>query len=85
MKKTTLWRRFNMAITIRLTEGQEKQLQEAMGLAGEATKSKAVLYLIENSKELIGSMRALKRIQELESEIKEKEKTIAKIKAGNTL
>lgn len=74
-----------MAITIRLTEGQEKQLQEAMGLAGEATKSKAVLYLIENSKELIGSMRALKRIQELESEIKEKEKTIAKIKAGNTL
>jgi hypothetical protein len=71
-----------MAITIRMTEQQEKLLEEAMQLTGEATKSKAVLYMIENSKELISSAIALKQIRQLESEINAKEKMIAKLKTG---
>ncbi|WP_445945660.1 hypothetical protein [Shewanella sp.] len=71
-----------MAITIRLTDEQERQLQEAMELTEQATKSKAVLYMIENSKELISSAIALKQIRQLESEIGAKEKMIAKLKTG---
>jgi hypothetical protein len=71
-----------MAITLRMTEQQEKQLEKAMQLTGEATKSKTVLYMIENSEELITSAMALKQIRQLESEIKDKEKMIAKLKTG---
>jgi hypothetical protein len=71
-----------MAITIRMSEEQEKLLELTMELTGEKTKSKAILYLVENSKELIRNSNNFKKIKELEKEIKEKEKMMAKIKAG---
>jgi hypothetical protein len=69
-----------MAITIRLTDEQEIQLQTAMELTGQATKSKAVLYMIENSKELIGSTMAFKQIKKLEYEIETRKELIARLK-----
>jgi uncharacterized protein (DUF1778 family) len=71
-----------MAITIRLNEQQEQQMKEAMELTGQATKSKAVLYLIENAKDILKNDTAFKRIKAHEEDIKLLEKKIAKLKAG---
>lgn len=71
-----------MAITIRLTEEQEAQLQEMMEQTGQATKSKAILYMIERSKEILKNDAAFKAIKALEEQIKTAEKEIAKLKAG---
>ncbi|QYJ87856.1 hypothetical protein K0I73_09445 [Shewanella mesophila] len=65
-----------MAITIRLNEKQEQQLQEAMKLTGEATKSKTILYLIENAKRHITDR---KELNELRSDIDNLFFTIDKI------
>lgn len=42
-----------MAITIRLTDEQEKMLQRVMKQTEQATKSKAIIYMIENGEKLI--------------------------------
>ncbi len=42
-----------MALTIRLTDEQEEKLQKLMEATGEATKSKAIIYMIENGEKLI--------------------------------
>jgi uncharacterized protein (DUF1778 family) len=51
-----------MEITIRLTDEQEKLLAEAMELTGEATKSKTVIYLIENAKKHIKERKELNEV-----------------------
>ncbi|MDH1316662.1 hypothetical protein N5C36_21570 [Shewanella xiamenensis] len=71
-----------MAITLRLSEEQEAQLQEMMEQTGQATKSKAILYMIENSKEILKNDAAFRAIKTLEDEIKIAEKKIAKLKTG---
>ncbi|MCT8866960.1 hypothetical protein [Shewanella xiamenensis] len=71
-----------MAITLRLSEEQEVQLQEMMEQTGQATKSKAILYMIENSKEILKNDAAFRAIKTLEDEIKIAEKKIAKLKTG---
>lgn len=42
-----------MAITIRLTDEQETSLQKLMEATGQATKSKAIIYMIEHGVKLI--------------------------------
>lgn len=69
-----------MAMVLRLNEEQEKKLEELMKEVGEATKSKAIIYMIENSKEILRNNRVYKEIVNLEEEIKEAEKKIAKLK-----
>lgn len=69
-----------MAFTVRVTEEQEKQLDELMALTGQATKAGFVLYIIENGKEIMKNDSKFRRIKTLEEEIKLKEKEIAKIK-----
>lgn len=71
-----------MAITVRLSEQQEQQLQEAMVLTGQATKSKAILYLIENAKDILKNDEAFRCIKAHDEDIKLLEKKIAKLKAG---
>lgn len=71
-----------MAITLRLSEEQEAQLQVMMEQTGQATKSKAILYMIENSKEILKNDAAFRAIKGLEEEIKIAEKKIAKLKTG---
>ncbi|MDI5854077.1 hypothetical protein [Shewanella xiamenensis] len=71
-----------MAITVRLTEEQEEQLQDMMELLKQATKSGAIIYMIENSKEIIKNHQAFCEIKRLEAEVKELEKMIAKVKTG---
>ncbi|MDH0448717.1 hypothetical protein [Shewanella sp. GD04112] len=71
-----------MAITVRLTEEQEKQLQDMMDLLKQATKSGAIIYMIENSKEIIKNHQAFCEIKRLEAEVKDLEKMIAKVKTG---
>ncbi|MEL4302587.1 hypothetical protein ACE02Z_13360 [Shewanella xiamenensis] len=71
-----------MAITLRLSDEQEVQLQEMMEQTGQATKSKAILYMIENSKEILKNDAAFRAIKTLEDEIKIAEKKIAKLKTG---
>lgn len=70
-----------MAITLRLSEVQEALLQEMMEQTGQATKSKAILYMIENSKEMLKNDAAFREIQSYEEDIKVIEKKIAKLKA----
>lgn len=72
-----------MAITIRLTEEQELLLSEVMELTGQATKSKAILYMIENAKSIIKNDSSYRKIQRIEEEIEIKRKEIAKIKSNN--
>ncbi|MGI2119410.1 hypothetical protein [Shewanella baltica] len=55
-----------MAITLRLDDEQEEKLQKLMEAIGEATKSKAIIYMIENGEKLI-SIR--KEYNELSSDI----------------
>ncbi|MCT8878646.1 hypothetical protein [Shewanella xiamenensis] len=69
-----------MAMVLRLNEEQEKKLEELMKEVGEATKSKAIIYMIENSKEILRNNKVYKEIIRLEEEIKETEKKIAKLK-----
>jgi ABC-type phosphate/phosphonate transport system substrate-binding protein len=69
-----------MAMVLRLNEEQEKKLEELMKEVGEATKSKAIIYMIENSKEILRNNKVYKEIVRLEEEIKETEKKIAKLK-----
>lgn len=38
-----------MAITLRLTDEQEQALERLMELTGQATKSKAILHMVENA------------------------------------
>lgn len=71
-----------MAFTVRVTEEQEKKLDELMELTGEATKAGFVLYIIENGKEIIKNDANFRRIKELEDEIKIIEIIIANLKAG---
>lgn len=71
-----------MAFTVRVTEEQEKQLDELMALTSQATKAGFVLYMIENGKEIMKNDNKFRRIKALEEEIKLKEKEIEKIKAG---
>lgn len=70
-----------MAFTVRVTEEQEKQLDELMELTGQATKAGFVLYMIEHSKEILKNDAAFKAIKALEEQIKNAEKEIAKLKA----
>lgn len=69
-----------MAMVLRLNEEQEKKLEELMKEVGEATKSKAIIYMIENSKEILKNNRVYKEIMQLEEEIREAEKKISKLK-----
>ncbi|TVL11310.1 hypothetical protein AYI92_21075 [Shewanella xiamenensis] len=55
-----------MALTIRLTDEQEEKLQKLMEATGEATKSKAIIYMIENGEKLI---KARQEYNELTSDI----------------
>jgi ABC-type phosphate/phosphonate transport system substrate-binding protein len=69
-----------MAMVLRLNEEQEKKLEELMIEVGEATKSKAIIYMIENSKEILRNDRVYKEIVRLEKEIIETGKKIATLK-----
>lgn len=69
-----------MAMTLRLDEEQEKKLEELMKEVGEETKSKTIIYMIENSKEILKNNRIYKEILKLEEEIKEAEEKIKKLK-----
>ncbi|MEL4257703.1 hypothetical protein AAEH95_21545 [Shewanella xiamenensis] len=69
-----------MAMVLRLNEEQEKKLEELMKEVGEATKSKAIIYMIENSKEILKNNKIYNEIVKLEEEIKEAERKIAKLK-----
>ncbi|WAX22041.1 hypothetical protein spd_00009 [Shewanella phage Dolos] len=69
-----------MAMVLRLNEEQEAQLNELMKDIGEATKSKAIIYMIENSKEILKNHKAFIELKELEAEIKEAEKKIERLK-----
>lgn len=69
-----------MAMVLRLNEEQEKKLEELMKEVGEATKSKAIIYMIENSKEILRNNRVYKEIVRLEAEIIETGKKIATLK-----
>lgn len=69
-----------MAMTLRLDEEQEKKLEELMKEVGEETKSKTIIYMIENSKEILKNNRVYKEILKLEEEIKEAEEKIKKLK-----
>lgn len=71
-----------MAFTVRVTEEQEKQLEELMSITEQATKAGFVLYIIENGKEIIKNDNKFRLIKALEEEVKLKEKEIAKIKTG---
>ena len=68
-----------MAFTVRVTEEQEKQLDELMALTGQATKAGFVLYMIENGKEIMKNDSKFRQIKALEEEIKLKEKEISRI------
>ncbi|MCU8107437.1 hypothetical protein L5M38_23385 [Shewanella sp. SM101] len=71
-----------MAFTVRVTEDQEKRLEELMSITEQATKAGFVLYMIENGKEIIENDSKFRRVKGMEEEIKLKEKEIAKIKTG---
>jgi len=51
-----------MAITLRLDENQEKYLSKFMDSSYHSTKSKAVLWLIENAERLVESDKKLNAI-----------------------
>lgn len=44
-----------MAITIRLDDEQEEKLKKIMGMTNQATKSGAVIYMIENGEKLLNT------------------------------
>lgn len=63
--------------TIRATEEEEEALQEFMEAKGFASKSKAVIWLIENGLNLCESHEKLKYISENKEVIETEEKIIA--------
>ncbi len=52
-----------MALPIRLTEEQEKQLSELMITTGKKTKNGCIVWLIENGKQLIEDAEKHKEIR----------------------
>lgn len=63
-----------MAITLRFTDEQEQTLARVLQLTGQSTKSKAIMFLIENAESLLESQQLMKdfyaaRMLHVEAEI----------------
>lgn len=68
-----------MAITLRTEKNQDEALREFMELKGHATKSKAILWLIENGLSLCESHEKLNAISEGYERIAAEKKMIAEL------
>lgn len=71
-----------MAITLRFTDEQESLLEHLQVALDCPTKSKALLYLLDNHVRLLDADRDLRRIRELSFERDQAEKLIANLTTG---